>query len=728
MKKCIFTAVIFIFISFISFNSLFIQENYSHYKKILNIDQGNSIKIIISPGSKKPLEAYQILKKYLTIYNGNIYCDIINDDSAKLTYIRYAYFTDTNIFDNYELADGRFLTLAENESSLFLSTKNTKNTDQVGTLVEFAGDNDYEFYTLKTNLSINIFNRSFYLQIERNKLDLFIDDLAQEEIIIQNVPEVYNDDYNNSNIYIIGACFFILTLLLIYDLFNSYKKIAIEKMLGYSKWDIWIKHVIPMILSALLTITFITFLLIVYNFNVYNNYFISFLISLLKQYGVMLFIFIIFMTIPLLIVKKISISNMLKNIRFIPEIIVLNLIVKTVVSIAFLVLALNQYEQFKIIRARYIYAFEDWEKTKEYVVIPEKQTVADAVNVIESYSDKSKIIEQKLFLAFNKKGAIYANFSYYSPNSRKEIVSSLKQDYKTDYVIVNPNYLKRNQINDEKGNTVDIAETESEYILLIPVKYRNKETEIMEYHNFLKKGYNSTCNDPNCRHDSDSHIVSKVAEQSIKIIWTKTNQSYFSYCLDINPEEGNRVKDPIARVITESNGDLIDYYKITGYMGDPFKIKLSSHISDPALEILPEIAKYYDLKSHKFPIINVYDSVAEQIKKSNEYLGFTLIITAISLTIIVILIFQNVVVYIEQYKKRIAIQRFHGYKKRDKYKKFFIFESTNWLIITIITAFISMKFETIVLIVFYIIIEIILSLLMFKFIEKKRIILVAKGG
>ena len=482
-------------------------------------------KVVISYGQKKANEVYQILKDYLNKYNGNIYCDVISTVSGEAKYIKYSYFTNDTIFNNFTLENGRILYLSECESDMFLSTKKTGETNQIGHLSEFAGDTHFEFHTLKSNLKTNIFDRSFFIQLDEQPLNSFIADLSEEGIVIQKVPVISNDEYTYSNLLIIAVCFIVLALLVLYDLLNSYKKIAIEKMLGFYSYHIWLKRISPLALSAILATLITTIFLILFKFNTFNSLFITFLNELFKYSVVMILSFILFISFPFLYIKRISISDMLKNKRPIETIVALNGLIKIGFIITFLLLTARQYTQFQIIQARYTYAFQDWEKTRDYAIIPEIQTAADAVNVVETYSEESKIIEKNLFLFFNQRGAIYANFSHYSPESRDELVSLLKDDYKVNYAVVNPNYIKENYIYDKAGNTIDIAETEFDYILLVPEKYHDLEKEIREYHAFLKNGHGIVCEDPDCpdhADHADKKEVSIVRNQRIKIIWTKS--------------------------------------------------------------------------------------------------------------------------------------------------------------------------------------------------------------
>ena len=73
-------------------------------------------------------------------------------------------------------------------------------------------------------------------------------------------------------------------------------------------------------------------------------------------------------------------------------------------------------------------------------------------------------------------GALYADFSYYSKNFR-ENNQHIKEDFKLDYITVNPNYLEKHEVIDENGNKVAISEQENEFTILVPESYHEKENE-----------------------------------------------------------------------------------------------------------------------------------------------------------------------------------------------------------------------------------------------------------
>ncbi|WP_193373878.1 hypothetical protein [Brevibacillus sp. CF112] len=101
--------------------------------------------------------------------------------------------------------------------------------------------------------------------------------------------------------------------------------------------------------------------------------------------------------------------------------------------------------------------------------------------------------------------------------------------------------------------TVHISEDTSDFILLVPEKYRNKEKEILDY--FTKVRKNLVEVDEN---RFQVEVPDRVRNQRLSIIWTANNQKIFSFNPEVFPLENNMIVDPIIRVVTEKNSLVAD--------------------------------------------------------------------------------------------------------------------------------------------------------------------------
>ncbi|MCX7922722.1 MAG: DUF1430 domain-containing protein [Clostridia bacterium] len=718
MKKWI--VPLFVIISIVSFFILFNKENYSQLSSMRSAEQTKkSYRVLISTGDKKQEEIYRILKILLDKYQGNIYYTQITKDLGRSGYIKYIYLTDLEYYRNFKLTRGRFFTRLEFESDKFLSTRNTGESQQIGQISDFAGDDVFEIRTLKSMLnSKKSFEGSFILQTGSSQgADLFIKELSRMYGIYAEQRPIYPDAEGTFPFeWVIAVCYFVLMLLVFYNLLNSYKKIGIEKMLGFRGRTIWLKRMVPLVVIQVFIMTVVSCLLILLNFKEYNQYFTAFILKLAGISGLFSILTAVFISIPFLYIHKITVSNMLKNRQPIKTIIMFNTVVKIGLTVAFLISSIGAYSQYVIVASRYNDSFRQWESTKEYAIIPIIQDISQ-----EKLSSVGFLEAQKeLYVYFNQKGSVLADFSEFSPETRKIRVKENPFSYQSDYVEVNPNYLKKHPIYDINGRKIDVVESENQYVLLIPEQYRSSENEIRKYYQFIKNGYVSVID--------GKEVPSIVKNQKIKIIWTKANQKLFTYRININPMDGNNVTNPIVRVITEANGGRRDFDRIIAYSGNPFKIKVDNPL-DPSAEVRPVLQRL-NLNQYIPVISSVYDAVEAESKQTRDIMQFILAIWIVSAGMIIIISLQNIYNYIEQHRQRLAIQQLHGYKKLDKYKGYFKLVSAGWLIIFIITKLTgSIKLtELIPLAAFFIAVELVVSLFILGLAEKRKVLRIAKGG
>jgi hypothetical protein len=248
--------------------------------------------------------------------------------------------------------------------------------------------------------------------------------------------------------------------------------------------------------------------------------------------------------------------------------------------------------------------------------------------------------------------------------------------------------------------------------LLIPEKYKKDEGSIL---NIFEENQKADA--------KDSNIGEKF-----KIIYTRSNQKLFSYELDVNPNDGNLVKDPIVRVVTENNGTAWDYGVIIGTAGNPIKIKANS--SSNLEKFIRLKLKETGLEKYVDKISPADEGVVFEVNATYKLLAFIiggLIILLIAISAIII---QNIYCYFEQYKKHLAIMQLHGYKFIDKYKGYLMLSIINWVMIFLVQCYmrgINIKIQ-IILIVIFMFFELLITLLTIKFVSKRKIVSIIKGS
>lgn len=150
-------------------------------------------------------------------------------------------------------------------------------------------------------------------------------------------------------------------------------------------------------------------------------------------------------------------------------------------------------------------AYDRWETTRPLYVLP---TIGNKDGeMYDPFAEEEEKKNKSLYLVFNQKGGIYADFNYFIPETYElNKVHNFKK-YQYNYIKINGNYIKENKIVDENNNVIRIDEKDKEKILLVPAKYRNIEQKVKDYYNDI--------------------LFEEPGSGKVKIIWVKDGQKYF---------------------------------------------------------------------------------------------------------------------------------------------------------------------------------------------------------
>lgn len=712
MKKII--AILLTISTMFSFFILFDNENSNQKNEMESAEQQlkYNYKILIpTQVSNIPQDkAYKKIKDALDKSKGNIYYTRLNDRNQEL---KYVYTTNLNYFSKFKLKAGRSFNIKDMESNKFLSSEKISSNNQIGTISTFSGDNYFEIHTLKSMVDQGyLFNGNCNVSFNNSdSINLFISEL-KKSFNIDGFQIEHNNVIGDQNIpitlWIVLGIYFVVMLLILYEIIKSYKSIGIEKLLGFSAKDIYLKRIFSLLKIQARIIVPSILLMTVIMFRDYNQYFWIFICKLLGVYLIEIAVLIVICSIPFIYIRKIKISNMIKNKQPTNEIIVLNIFVKTVLVVIFIISISQLIYNFNSIKSVFTGSFKQWDDIKNYAVVPNLSNISPEQMNSESFAQDQK----KMYLYFNNQGSLLADFSEYSPAGRKLIIGETKYEYQRDNVTVNPNYLNKYLVYDTNNNKISISENEKDYIVLVPDKYKSIEKAIRDMLQKSKDGY------------SDKQIVN----EPIKIIWTKSNQKLFSMLIDVNPNEGNYVTDPIIRVLTEANGGISDYDVVLGMDTNPFKIKVNDYLN-PGNDIRPALTQFGYNKYVK-NISSVNEQISSESKNVKDMVKRVALILLLSGIAAIIIIFQNVYNYFEKYKKYIAVKQLHGYKMIDKYSSYFIIFLFNWILIFISVLVTRLVNITILLkiITVLIIAEAFFTFIVLSYISKNKISKVIKGA
>lgn len=572
--------------------------------------------------------------------------------------------------------------ILKNDSHKILNTiEDNLNKYQGNLFITKNKDNQYKKYVFLTNetqykklLNINslysqpvqMFDHTFNFKIySLNKI--FIDGYKLEGEVHVTFPnnQLFNQFKNEINssldisikdledssgqidlmiwiILCLFAFYFILILVIIYDLLKNYKLFSIKKLEGYSFFSIAYDYIFTIIKSQFF-ITFIVFLLLTLLVckNI-NHYVIRFLIN---NFFILFIFLIITLIICLFIIyhfRYVKAIDFIKNKGPSKTIIYFNQGLLFIIVLMIIFLFSIGIETGYFILSR-INNYNEWNSMKHYSILSEISNIDNS----DLFTSKTYLNTQKeIYKEFNKIGSIYADFNEYD-----------KETYnKTSMAYVNTNYLKKQMIKDVNGHVISIHENEKKRVVLVPDNLHYTKKQIYK---MTKNMFDTS--------------------KGIKIIYYKNNQRFFTYNSLIVSNYSNSIENPIIQVLTNTNGTIEDYDVILGYKYNPYKIKgTQSEINS--------ILKKYHLKQYISKTITAYDEMSLLNHQEQTIFIAVTIVFIILISLMILMIYQNIHIFIKYHTKLLAVQTMDGYSIFNKYSYFM--KST--FLLFLITFFISL--------------------------------------
>lgn len=700
-KKSVIKIILYFLLFSLIYYFMFYTEKSNQKNQIYEYgDTDNTYKIALTSDMSEG-DMFKSICTVLSDYNANISIFISNNETNKTEIIEYVFISDTSYFDSVRISDGRFLTQKDNCSDLYVSSKNNNDVNQIGTIDIFPCDIGLTIKAINPeSIPDELFNKYVHLNV-KNADDYISITSAFESLGISVTLDESDVSNGFLNIYIILIPIFLAIIcisLSLYEVLNSYKKIAIKKLLGKTDFQIFLQwvgnSVACMVIAA--SISFVVcFLLLVREFR------ISCLVFMGKVLRFDLFTVMalsIVVSIPFVYIRKIKPSEMLRNKKPVVAIESMNFLFKVCVGTVSVLMFVASVSSYQIIMSFLQDRYSNWYDTKDYYVVS-----TFATSYEEPEDPKLQESSYKAYCYLNQNGAVLADFYDYSEDVYNTNMENLDNvEYKAAWATVNPNYLKKFTIFDEFGNAVEISESDENLVALVPVKYKNLADDISAYYK-------------------------KVLNEKLTIIWTANGQEAFTYRIDLNPSNGNCITDPILMVLTEGNTSMDKWYYVEGYMGEPIKIKALTDDITAKDDLLQIYNQYYDTSACSLKLSNIYSSVEsdiEQIKISSYWI---LGICTAFVVLLIFIILQCLYLYFEERKQSIAVMRLLGINIFQRYVKLFEDVLASWVGILIISFLINRSIMVVIVSAICFVLEILGLLICVKCNETKRIVNVLKN-
>lgn len=413
MKK--FIAVLLLTISMFSFFILYNEQKELQIFNMKNAEHHlkNSYEVII-PSRINSLPRGQQYRKILDTTNGEdaaIYFTRIDQNNSKQKIIKYIYTTNDEYMSKFNLVWGKKLDKTLMDTHYFLSTEDTGDKNQIGRIASFDGVH-MEIRTLQNMLDEGLFlDGPCTVTVPEGKSIDFFTDAFKEGLAIKSIDTAVSKDIGEvkqgKHLEVL-VLFFIIMLLVLYDILKSYKNIAVEKLLGFSDFDIWKKRIVKIMFTQIVTMIVSIIIMSFVLFKKFNIYHLYFLKDLALRYIILIIIMFIISSVPFIYVKNIKVSAAIKNKQPAQEILFFNTAVKIFLCVGFIFLVNRQVADFENIKRAFDGTYKRWEEVTNYRVL-------NLHNISLEMQFSNTNIE--IYKIFNKSGAIFAAFDFYTKQS-----------------------------------------------------------------------------------------------------------------------------------------------------------------------------------------------------------------------------------------------------------------------------------------------------------------------
>lgn len=645
--------------------------------------------LLADPEEMYPLLCEAANESKVNIFRTNIHYNT-NDQVEILKYVLLT--GETHFFDAFRLKSGRLLTAKDTQQgSAFMSTVDTGDHNQIGIVRDFGNTDLVTIKPLKAAYEHLPVNGQYFAEASDNQTyDAFIKSFVtkvnrhyQKYLPVPYSPEDFRNPNSSGGVsgvgtsidylkYINYAIFLITLILLIYYIFYESKLIGIMKMHGLSNIRLWF-----IIAGKLITVIFVlsaaVSLLVAIAIKDTTSQFVgSAIISQFKTYVIMMAISLV----SYIYISRIRVSDAIKSRKDTNGIFALNTLLKAGCSILLVLIGLAIWGQYTEIHAKQE-NLKSWERSKDYGVFYPLYIGYDLEDVQQGSPKTTAVTAGDLYPILNQMGALFIDAIEYEEDNL-----ILNKDWKGIRSIkVNPNYLREFPVYDIHHNPVQISEDTSDWILLVPEKYRNREKEILSF--FHKERVGAKDYEGVYEHEVrffKRAVPDRVKNQEIKIIWLANDQKIFSFNPEVFPAENNVIIDPIIKVVTEKNSLCTDRANMINGGGgtDPLKVRLINRDTALTLRTLEPELKRLKLDDNLKHLITVDQYVLQQIYDLQKGMNQLLLMSLGLISGLLFLVVQNLIIFFNKYQRKFVVRRLFGTGFFRTYKEYILLFSATW--------------------------------------------------
>jgi len=646
---------------------------------------GQPFTIPDNPALADPGHAYNALLQAAILNHVNVVrttAGYAPDGRSQIT--QYVLLTgDTRLYQGFELRSGRWLTATDTGyPARYLSTVTSADPNQVGVVRDFGGNDLIAIRSLRSAFDSLPVAGNYVVEAATPAATAgFLTALADMASRAAGTPgAITAADFTAAGVRFAGSAtpyggvltalqfliIFLTALLLAYRVLHEAKAAGIMSLHGFGAAGVWFALVGRLILTVLAGCTAVVLLGSRAIPGATNAFTAAVLLTLLRAFLIMLAASLVT---TYAYVARSRISDAIKNRKDTRALFAVNTVVKSAASIALILVGAGIWSQYTHVAAERR-QLGNWDRTKNYGIFYPTSIGNDLVETQTGQAGPATAEVYDLYPKLNAAGGLFVDASMYEPLARTHPLPP--GAFRT--MTVNPNYLKRFPIRDSAGQPVSVPETTTDWVVLAPVTYKDRQAQLERYFHGLRR---AAIRPEKVMFGRDA--PASIAHQKVTVIWTQPGQNIFSFDPKVNPDHGNTVADPIVEVLTTANSLGVDRANmITGGANTAMKVRLSPGGTVATLAALQPSLARLRLADNLRDLVTMNDYAAQRIRSLQDQIrGITIAAVAIY-TGLLLLTAQNLAIIFERYSRKIIVRRLFGFGFARRYREILSLFAAIW--------------------------------------------------
>ena len=680
-----------------------IEAEYDSFYLWGNDDSVNSFYLDSNGIGISDTEIYDILQDVASSHSANLIKTDYIAHGGEMVIEKSILVSSPNHMPTLELSSGKRLSLSALTAGKKMVTKKAVGLLPVEEIADseildsFVGVNQVYIHTLEDRLRDGETLGGKYSVLLTDDYSVFLSELADAFHVDEDqlLHEMFSVTRIGGNFIITACtsfavvCLIVFIVLLAFYLSEKFSYIGCSKLLGASCLKVW-RQLFGIIVGLQAATAFFSIIVL----QIISPLSGSHLVILLFFSVLPIVLTLLFLLIAYYSIRKYPLISLIKKNRPFKTVLRSSILAKVFISILSLILILNAVNYGLIYLDEY-QVYQAWDEYGEkYAVYNSKVTDSD----LTQRAQGERTLEEKyvdFYNLVNPKGAIYTRSRYLRSADFEPIPdfdsTKITTPIDTYMLTVNTNYLAEYPVEMRNGNAVEIPESETAAVYLLPESYRSLESEFQYLLGYDRAGYVRISANLNARVKNG---IEKNASPEIKFIYYREGQEFFSFDTVIGRETNYYIKDPVFLVLTNSNITYANLYDVIAHSGSP----------DCTVKLLSEgltSEELFNKYSSEIQECGLLDNITEIQSIRSAFEGeialcrFSIVLSGcIAAFFVVLLIFVNILIVksvVEGRRKELGIKMLMGYSFWARFRSSVVLLAVEWTIQLILTIIVYGK-------------------------------------